>query len=76
MDNLAKPIFEDVKQGIREGVLCAGEPEIIAWMLVGATEYGSYLLYEQGLDTAEELLRDAWDIVTNGCAKEGCDETG
>ena len=69
MDNLAKPISEDIKQGIKEGVLSPAEPEIIAWMLVGAVEYSSYLLYEQGVDTAEQLLKDAWDIIFRGCVK-------
>jgi hypothetical protein len=73
MDNLAKPISEDIKQGIKEGVLSPVEPEIIAWMLVGAIEYGSYLLYEQGADTAEQLLKEAWDIIFRGCVKEGSD---
>lgn len=73
MDNLAKPISEDIKQGIKEGVLSPVEPEIIAWMLVGAIEYGSYLLYEQGADTAEQLLKEAWEIIFRGCVKEGSD---
>ena len=73
MDNLAKPIMEDIKCGITEGVLSPAEPEIIAWMLVGAAEYSSYLLYEQGADTAEQLLRDTWDIVFRGCMEEGSD---
>ena len=73
MDNLAKPIAEDIKLGIEAGVLRSGEPEIIAWMLVGIAEYCSYLLYEQGGDAAELSLEDAWDIILYGCIKEGRD---
>ncbi len=71
MDNLAKPIAEDIERGIQQGVVNPGEPEIIAWMLVGIIEYCSYLLYEQGADTAEPLLREAWDIIARGCVAEG-----
>lgn len=71
MDNLAKSITEDIKQGTKEGVLSPAEPEIIAWMLVGAAEYSNYLIYEQGVDTAEQLLKDAWDIICHGCIAEG-----
>jgi len=71
MDNLAKPIMEDINCGITEGVLSPTEPEIIAWMLVGAAEYSSYLLHEQGADTSEQLLKDTWDIVFRGCMEEG-----
>jgi len=73
MDNLAKPIIEDIKCGITELVLSPAEPEIIAWMLVGAAEYSSYLLYEQEVDTTEQLLRDTWDIIFRGCMEEGSD---
>lgn len=73
MDNLAKPIAEDIKSGITEGSLSPAEPEIIAWMLVGAAEYGSYLLYEQGAETAEQLLGDTWDIISRGCLEDGSD---
>ncbi len=73
MENLAKPITEDIKQGIQEGVLSPGEPEIIAWMLVGIAEYCTCLLHEQGTDTMDQIREDAWDIIFRGCLTEDSD---
>ena len=73
MDNLAKPITEDIQQGIKEGVLSPAEPEIVAWMLVGMAEYSNYLLYEQdGIDIAQQK-KDLWDIIYRGCIAEESD---
>jgi len=69
MQNLIGPVVEDVKMGIDKGFYRTVDPELVAWMLMGATEYGSYLFYQTDPAQRDNLYADGLDILFNGVEK-------
>lgn len=70
MQNLVGPVAEDVKLGIERGLYRNTDPDLVAWMLVGATEYGSYLFHQTDPGQRDKHYADGLDILFNGMEKE------
>ena len=70
LKNLIGPIVDDVKRGIEQGLYREMDPELVAWMLLGATEYGSYLFYQTDPAQRDDLYAEGPDILFNGLGKE------
>ena len=70
MQNLIGPVAEDMKTGIEKGFFRDTDPDLAAWMLMGATEYGSYLFYQSDPARRDNLYADGLDILFNGMGKE------
>jgi AcrR family transcriptional regulator/predicted DNA-binding transcriptional regulator AlpA len=70
MQNLIGPVVEDVKMGIEKGLFRNTDPDLVAWMLMGATEYGSYLFYQADPAQRDNLYANGPDILFNGMGKE------
>jgi AcrR family transcriptional regulator len=69
MQNLIGPVVEDVKMGIEKGFYRDMDPEVVAWMLLGATEYGSYLFYQTDPAQRDDIYAAGLDILFNGVEK-------
>lgn len=70
MQNLIGPVAEDIANGIDKGLFRNTDPVLTAWMLLGATEYGSYLYYQTDPAQRDNLYADGPDILLNGLEKE------
>jgi len=70
MKNLIDPIVDDVTMGINTGFYRDMDPELVAWMLMGATEYGSYLFYQTDPSQRDELYAAGLDLLINGLEQE------
>jgi AcrR family transcriptional regulator/predicted DNA-binding transcriptional regulator AlpA len=70
MQNLIGPVVEDVKTGIEKGFYRNTDPVLTAWMLFGATEYGSYLYYQTDPALRDNLYAEGPDILFNGLERD------
>jgi len=69
MQNLIGPVVEDVNMGIEKGFFRHTDPDLVAWLLMGATEYGSYLFHQADPAQRDNLYTDGPDILFNGLEK-------
>jgi len=69
MANLIAPIWEDIEEGIRQGVFRTMSTHAVAHMLMGAAEYGIY--YCEGKSTAEidQFVRQSVALIMQGLIK-------
>lgn len=69
MQNLISPVAEDITKGIEKGLFRNTDPVLTAWMLVGATEYASYLFHHTDPAQRDNLYAEGPDILFNGLGK-------
>jgi AcrR family transcriptional regulator len=70
MHNLIEPLAEDLMKGTGKGLFCNSDPDLIAWMLMGAAEYGSYFLHQTDRTKSDRLHAEGIDIIFNGWKKD------
>jgi AcrR family transcriptional regulator len=73
MQNLIGPVAEDIRMGIEKGLFRNTDPVLTAWMLLGATEYGSYLFHQTDPTQRDNHYADGSDILFNGMERENCE---
>ncbi|MEN6474494.1 MAG: TetR family transcriptional regulator [Syntrophaceae bacterium] len=65
MHNLVEPIQRDVEKGVEQGLFRIKNSTLIAYLLLGAIEYGFYYFSKHPVDT-DNLISQGWDIIMNG----------
>jgi AcrR family transcriptional regulator len=70
MHNFIEPIKADVETAISQGSIRPMNSNLIAHLLVGATEYSLYYEIDRGLDP-EEIISRGWTLVFGGVAVRG-----
>ena len=65
MHNLVEPIQRDVEKGVEQGLFCIKNSTLIAYLLLGAIEYGFYYFLKHPADT-DDLISQGWDIIMKG----------
>jgi AcrR family transcriptional regulator len=70
MRNLVEPIQRDVEKGIGQGFFRINNSTLIAYVLLGAIEYGYYYFTRHPGDI-DDLITKGWDIIMNGAYLEG-----
>ena len=70
MQNLISPLIHDLNEGIERGLIRNLDTTVIAYMLMGAVEYGSYYLEDRGDDEIERWVDQALSLAINGFYKD------
>jgi len=65
MHNLIEPIQRDVEKGVRQGLFRIKNSTLIAYLLLGAIEYGFYYFSKHPGDI-DDLIGKGWDMIMNG----------
>jgi AcrR family transcriptional regulator len=65
MENMIDPVRRDAEIGIRQGLFRLDNSTIIAYLLLGAIEYGFYYFNTHSVNI-EDLVTKGWDIIFNG----------
>lgn len=66
MKNLINPLLHDLNEGIKQGLIRNLDTTVIAHMLMGAAEYGSYYLEDRGDDEIERWVDHALLLAIDG----------
>jgi AcrR family transcriptional regulator len=65
MQNLVEPIERDAERGIEQGLFRVKNSTLIAYLLLGAIEYGYYYFTKYPGDI-DDLVTKGWDMIMNG----------
>lgn len=70
MQNLINPLIDDLNDGIQRGLIRNLDTTVIAHMLLGAVEYGSYLLEGRDDDEIERWIDRTLALAIDGFYKD------
>lgn len=65
MHNLVEPLQRDVEKGVEQGLFRIQNSTLIAYVLLGAIEYG-YYYFSRHPGEIDELIGKGWDMIMNG----------
>jgi AcrR family transcriptional regulator len=68
--NLIDPIVNDLDEGIRLGLFNKMNTQIIAHILMGAVEYGTYFCDGKNNSEIDELIETALSLILNGAYRD------
>jgi AcrR family transcriptional regulator len=72
-----KPIAEDIRKGIEQGIFREVDPELAGVMVAGITEYVSYYIVRGKYKEPQEVIEQSMDIFFEGLTNRShVDETG
>jgi len=65
MHNLVGPILRDAEKGVEQGLFRIKNSTLIAYLLLGAIEYGYYYVTKHPGDI-DDLIDKGWDMIMHG----------
>lgn len=69
MHQIIDPISHDVQRGIEQGAIRDLDSTLVGFMLMGVSEYISYLIYEGETYDRESTYETVWNILGSGIEK-------
>ncbi|MBN2282858.1 MAG: MerR family transcriptional regulator [Deltaproteobacteria bacterium] len=70
MHQIIDPISHDVQRGIEQGAIRDLNSTLVGFMLMGMSEYISYLIYEDEAFDRESTYETVWNILGSGIEKK------